>query len=191
VIFEYAPEPAAEYLNDRTAFDAFIEYRHLDGKLGFVGIETKLTEPFSPKLYDGPAYRRWVKRRESPWPETAWGRLAEVRHNQLWRDHLLATAMLYHDQSPYACGHFMLVRHPGDHECGRIVNGYRELLKPDDRTFIDAPMDQLLGVLENSVQNKDHKSWLTSLTARYLDLSASEEEWRRAIGSGDTPSASE
>lgn len=45
VLIEYAPQPPSEYLNDRTAFDAFVEYERLDGKLAFVGIETKLSEP--------------------------------------------------------------------------------------------------------------------------------------------------
>ena len=60
VRFEWAPSPAAEYLNDKTAFDAVIEYEGSDGKLGFVGIETKLTEPFSEDFYDGDKYRRWL-----------------------------------------------------------------------------------------------------------------------------------
>ena len=44
--------------DDNTSFDAFIEFELAEGGLGFAGIETKLTEPFSQKLYDGPAYRR-------------------------------------------------------------------------------------------------------------------------------------
>ena len=51
--FEWAPEPAAEYLDDGTAFDAFIEYETDEGRMGFIGIETKLSERFSPKEYDG------------------------------------------------------------------------------------------------------------------------------------------
>ena len=39
---ERAPEPAAERLNGRTAFDAFIEYETDGGQMGFIGIETKL-----------------------------------------------------------------------------------------------------------------------------------------------------
>jgi hypothetical protein len=58
VKIEYSPEPKEEYLNDRTAFDAFVEFLRPDGRFGFVGIETKLTEPFSQKYYDTPVYRR-------------------------------------------------------------------------------------------------------------------------------------
>jgi hypothetical protein len=53
VDIEYAPDPKEEFLDDRTAFDAFVEFDRVDGTRGFVGIETKLTEPFSRKTYDG------------------------------------------------------------------------------------------------------------------------------------------
>ena len=57
VRIEYAPSPADEYLGDRTSFDAFVAYRRPDGQPAFLGIETKLTEPFSPGEYDKPTYR--------------------------------------------------------------------------------------------------------------------------------------
>lgn len=46
------------YLGARTAFDAMIEYERADGSLVLVGIETKLTDSFSQKPYDGESYRR-------------------------------------------------------------------------------------------------------------------------------------
>lgn len=52
--FEWAPEPADEYLNDRTAFDAFLEYETVDGLPAFIGVETKLSEPFSQKNMTAP-----------------------------------------------------------------------------------------------------------------------------------------
>jgi hypothetical protein len=61
VVLEWAPEPATDYLGDRTAFDAFIEYRTPDHRLHALGIETKLTESFSAKVYDREEYRRWMR----------------------------------------------------------------------------------------------------------------------------------
>ena len=61
VVLEWAPEPATAYLGDRTAFDAFIEYRTPDHRLHALGIETKLTESFSAKVYDREEYRRWMR----------------------------------------------------------------------------------------------------------------------------------
>ena len=61
VAIEWAPSPAESYLADRTAFDAMIEYERADGALVLVGIETKLTDTFSLKPYDGESYRRWMR----------------------------------------------------------------------------------------------------------------------------------
>ena len=176
LVLEYAPEPKSEYLNDRTAFDAFASYERPDGQLGFLGIETKLTEPFSQKRYDSPAYRRWVELQDSPWPRESWGRLADTEHNQLWRDHLLAVAMLRHPESPYASGRFALVRHPEDQGCADVVHRYRRLLKPDDGTFMDLPLDHMVGSWQQGLPAVCTE-WLDSLHLRYLDLGASEEAW--------------
>ena len=59
------PRPADEYLDDRTAFDVFIEYEGDGDHAGFIGIEVKLTEPFSQHRYDKPTYRRWMTLRQS------------------------------------------------------------------------------------------------------------------------------
>lgn len=179
VALEFAPRPASEYLNDRTAFDAFIAYRRADGERSFVGIETKLTEPFSQRKHDTPEYRRWSDRSDSPWLATARLELAEMRHNQLWRDHLLAVAMNLHPASPYAGGYLMLVRHPGDSECAQVVKGYQKLLKPDDRSFIDCPLGELMNVAEAAVRGEHQQHWLAAFNARYLDLALSEAEWQR------------
>jgi len=181
VTFEHAPEPASDYLNDRTAFDCYVEYVRQDGGRAFAGIETKLTEPFSPKRYDGPAYRRWVERPDSPWPEESWESLAEVSHNQLWRDHLLAVAMLLRDGSPYKFGCLVLARHPGDEECERVVERYERLMRKDDRMFVDCPVDRIVDAVEANADDSQ-KRWIAEFRQRYLDLSLSEEAWRRSQG---------
>lgn len=84
VCLEWAPEPAKEYLADRTAFDAFIEYEMPDGGIGFTGIETRLSEPFSDPKYDRPDCRRWMTGNH-PWQPNA--DVAAQRHNLLWQGH--------------------------------------------------------------------------------------------------------
>ena len=96
VAFEYAPQPKGEYLNDATAFDVFLEFRGQDGKLRFLGIEVKLSEPFSRTRYlleERPAYQRWVDSPSAPWAVISRDSLDALAHNQLWRDHMLAFAL--------------------------------------------------------------------------------------------------
>jgi len=176
VTFEHAPVPPSDYLDDKTAFDCYVEYVRQGGGRGLAGIETKLTEPFSPKRYDSPAYRRWVERPDSPWPETSWGSLAEVSHNQLWRDHLLAIAMLRRDGSPYESGCLVLARHPMDVHCTTIAERYGQLLKKSDTTFMDCPIDRIVDAIEVNADDSQ-KRWFVDFRRRYLDLSLSEKDW--------------
>lgn len=183
VLIEWAPQPRGEYLDDATAFDAFVAYVRSDGRQGFVGIETKLSESFSQGVYRKPAYYRWVNRPDSPFLPQSVERLAEVRHNQLWRDHLLAIALCDHDKSPYAGGVFALVRHPADDECAAAVAGYRGLLKPDDRSFVDLPIDRLIDAWDSVAVDEETRRWLAAFRLRYLDLAASEAEWQAYLAS--------
>ena len=177
VALEYAPEPAKDYLNDRTAFDAFVEYVDPAGRPGFVGIETKLTEAFSAKSYGSPFYNRWMDDPAAPWPASAHAQLQAIQVNQLWRDHLLAVAMKQSPHSSYASGRFMLVYHPLDAECNDALAVYQTLLKPDDDSFIAMPLDRLVEIWKGEVNSPDQRQWLTDFSLRYLELEASEAEF--------------
>jgi PD-(D/E)XK nuclease superfamily len=174
VEIEFAPQPASEYLADRTAFDAFIEYCRPDGKLGCLGVETKLSEPFSPGRYDILAYCRWMQGPESPFLPEADARVASVRHNQLWRDHLLALAMRDHPSSKYSESSLLLVRHPRDSTCAKITADYQRLLRGDGNTFIDLPLDELVSLWMQAPLTTAQESWMSGFQRRYLDLDASE-----------------
>ncbi len=174
--FEYAPYPKSEYLNDGTAFDALISYERPDGSLGFLGIETKLTEPFSQRHYDSCDYRRWVERQDSPWPRDSWSQLDHIDYNQLWRGHLLATAMTHHPRSPYSAGLFVLVRHPGDAQCAQVVDAYKKLLKPQDHSFVDLTLDSVVDAWERAFPVRC-SDWLDNIKLRYVDLASSDVSW--------------
>lgn len=196
ICFEYAPGPAGNYLDDRTAFDAFIEYERSNGGRGFIGIETKLSEPFSPNRYYGSPedpqshkYQRWMKKPASPWLDNAWPEVAAQRHNQLWRDHLLAIAMLQKEELGYAGGKFMLIYHPDDKRCAAVVTAYKELLKPADETFLAVSLKDVMDKLEPLVVSTDAHLWVSRFRQRYLDLEASEKDWNMKIRSRAEKSA--
>jgi hypothetical protein len=69
----------------------------------------------------------------------------------------------------------MLVRHPGDRDCAAVVRGYRKLLREDDDTFIDMPLDKLIGIWQRAPLADEWRQWLARFHLRYLDLDASEE----------------
>ena len=174
VQIEHAPRPAENHLADGTSFDAFIEYERGDGQLAFLGIETKLTDTFSPKVCDTPAHRRWMQGPASPWLAGAAERVSAAAHNQLWRDHLLAIAVRDQPAQRYVHGALMLVRHPEDRSCEAVVAGYRQLLRSDDQTFIDLPLDRLTDAWRAALGGDEPRPWLDRFHQRYLALEESE-----------------
>lgn len=167
VRFEWAPSPRGDYLDDRTAFDAVIEYEAVDGQRGFIGVETKLTEPFSEKVYDGEGYRRWMTP-DAPWRTDAASQVSAIAHNQLWRDHLLAWSLLRHSGSEYEHGRLIVVYHGEDQDTREAVHGYRRLLREED-TF------QALELADVVSAWRPHAGqWLSMLEERYLALGKSE-----------------
>jgi hypothetical protein len=173
VTIEWAPEPSDDYLSDRTAFDAFLEFRDADGRLHALGVETKLVEPFSQKKYDGERYRRWMRVQGSPWRPDADDVVCHPRHNQLWRDHLLSVALRNQPGSPYATSRLMLIRHPGDPDCAEVLAGYRGLLREGDTSLIDMPLDRLVDAWASVIGKGKESGWITAFRTRYLDLHTS------------------
>lgn len=174
VRIEWAPEPAEEYLSDGTTFDAFIEYETMDKKVGFIGIETKLTEPFSQtkpeereKYRHKEEYLRWMKKPGAPWKKDIVDDLVD-KHNQLWRDHLLAWALLQHGSSKYTEGLLAVVYHPEDKRCCRVIDEYCALLH-DETTFSSHKLNDVVSKWRPLAGD-----WLSKFEERYLLLEKSE-----------------
>ncbi len=173
VEIEWAPEPVTNYLNDHTAFDAFIEYWTEDGQLVGLGIETKLSEPFSQKAYDRPEYRRWMQHPDSPWNPDSWNKVQAIELNQLWRDHLLAVALRFQPKSIYNCVRLMLVYHPEDMNSARNFLNYKNLLRNNDDSMFSLSIDQIVDRWLSVVEKDEHKKWLRSFRKRYIELDLS------------------
>lgn len=174
VRFEWAPSPIVNHLNDKTSFDCFIEYQALDGRLGFIAVETKLTEPFTRKRIDDRDYRRWMTP-GSPWANPRCAQVTKPSHNQLWRNHLLAWSLLQEPHQAYRAGHVAVVHHPLDGKCSSIVAGYRSLLR-DASMVHDLPLDVLLANYERAEASAQ---WIQHFRVRYLDLQRSERDWQQ------------
>ena len=73
---EFAPTPRSAYLDNGSSFDAFVAYIDGDGERAFLGVETKLTEPFTQSGGSSqraePHYVALTERLGSVWREDAW-----------------------------------------------------------------------------------------------------------------------
>ena len=113
-----------------------------DGEPAFLGIETKLTEPFSPAEYQKHTYRLLTECDGSLWRREAWATMSSSEWNQLWRNHLLVEAMCRHPRATQGRrGRSVLVRHPGDPSVAGVVASYRSFLEAPGETFCDWPLD--------------------------------------------------
>jgi hypothetical protein len=179
VWLEFVPEPARDYLNDRTSFDVYIYYTRPDGERAFIGIETKLSESFTQKVYANPRYLEWTRQEDSPWPQESWSSLLEPQFNPLWRNHLLAIALKNASPLGFSAGRLMLVYHPGDVHMQETLAAYRALLKPEDDTFLAISLDQLVKRWRDAVERPADREWLADFSLRYLELEASEAEFEK------------
>jgi hypothetical protein len=183
VILEYAPQPRADYLGDRTAFDAFIQYRRPEGTDAFWGIEVKLADTFSPTPYDTPRYRALTTRPGSPWKSDAGPQLADGRWNQLWRDHLLVEALRTHPLAPHGhCGRLAVVHHPADPEAAATVQRYATFLVDPAAELLALPLDRLVETWAAAAASDAERCWLAALRRRYLDLGESAPAWHARQG---------
>ena len=179
VRLEHAPSPRARYLDDRSAFDAFVVYERTDGTRAFLGIETKLTETFSAKNPRDPSrYVAHARRSPSIWPHGDDPALTDPRWYQLWRNHLLVEALRLDVAAGYAAGRLAVVHHPADTDCTGAIAGYRALLAPGDASLVALPIDRLVATWAAAVERAEDGEWLEKLRVRYLALERSERAAR-------------
>lgn len=161
---EEAPPPD-QHLGDRTAFDAFVEYRSSDGEPGFLGVETKYTEPFSTPKYTRPSYTRLTEDPANGFRSGAAVVLEAAATNQLWRNALLALSL--RRSRPYRHGHVVVLACRGDAGAARAVAGLREQLVVPDSLVRAAALEDLI---EACAQREGLRPWAREFSRRYLDL---------------------
>jgi len=176
ILFEFNPSPRKDYLDDRTAFDVFVEFLTTNGESAFVGIEVKLTEPFSQAKHKNPRYDYWTERGNSPWKEDSRGLLIEKDMNQLWRNHLLVQSLQSVKCEKYAKGYFMTVYHKEDLECVQSLEKYFSFLKKGHNAS-HFSLDEIRNLWEPKIQGSEQKEWFNKFALRYLDLSKSEPDY--------------
>lgn len=178
VEIEWAPRPKGEYLNDGTSFDVLIEGTASDGGRLAIGIECKLTEPFSAKVNDPSKYLPLTQAHPDVWDSTTVKRLPDIRWMQLWRNHLLAQALIDHPESRFDSYVSLVVGHPEDPSLGAVVEGYRALLTETGRSLVQLrTIDKIVEAWRPSItDDSDLVRWLDRFSRRYLELELSDAE---------------
>ena len=165
IVVEWAPDPGL-HVHDRTAFDAIIRYSTGDGRSAFLGIETKYTEPFSPKRYCSDRYVEVTDDPEAGFRKDAWRRLQAPVTNQLWRNALLAHSL--RRTSEYDRGLVVVISCEGDSAAARAIAGLSAELHESASLLRFTTYEALINVL---ISNPESSSWAQKFRRRYLDLS--------------------
>ena len=175
VKFEYSPGRGdAQYTGDKSAFDVFVEYER-GGKNGFLGIEVKYAESLreeqprkSAEIFEknGVRYTELTEALGVFAPH-AIDTLASPPLSQIWRDHLLALALLNHTERKYDEGVFVFLFPSLNKQCQDGVDEYAKYLSSNDDTisgFCPRHLEDFIHTVANHYQT----DWSAELRSRYL-----------------------
>ena len=177
---EFAPKPKEDYLDDRTAFDTYIEYIHIDKSIGILGFEVKYTEneyklktdSLEERHVNDPNSKYFhVSRRTNLFKSESISELPKDKYRQVWRNQLLGESMLIKPNSKF--GHFVsIILYPsGNAHFKTVCKEYKEFLIPtNEQKFLGITFEDFFTTLENSAIGNKLKDWVTYLKKRYLVL---------------------
>jgi len=173
---EYAPPYPQNHLNDRTAFDTYLEYTNNSQEKGMIGIEVKYTEheynlkPKSKEEEDinnkGSRYYT-VTKKSNLYRDNAHKLLPTDLFRQIWRNHILGESILQIDKNfkyftsitifPSANEHFV-----------ETCKQYNDLLKVNNNHFIPITFENFLNIAKSYSPNEDFDKWINYLDTRYI-----------------------
>ena len=164
-----------DYLDDKTAFDAYIAYTDVNGKRGGIGIEVKYTEA---------SYK--IRRKEneyctndnSPyWRITRWSECfsddpekvkTKDDFRQIWRNHLLGLAMLKNNQIDVFTHIHLYPKENGHFETILPVYETKLLTEIGRKTFLAMTYEELFSEMEKEFTKDIFAQWVQYLKERYL-----------------------
>jgi hypothetical protein len=178
VKIEYAPSPAKEYLNDRTAFDTFIEYKNNRNEHGIIGIEVKYTEQ-EYKLQPGSKEEKDIQNKNSIYYQLIKNiglyksesimELPKDRYRQVWRNQLLGESMIVKKDLKYSEFTSIILYPAGNNHFTEVANEYKEFLSStsNDR-FFAITFESFFKLIEKNINSEELRDWVSYLKVRYL-----------------------
>ena len=175
---EYAPTPKEDYLDDRTSFDAYIEYTHTDNSRGIIAIEVKYTEKEYP-LEKGSKQEKDINDEKGKYysitkecgiyKPNVIDKLKTDLFRQIWRNHLLAESILIEDKDKFKHAH-SLIFYPKDNE------HFTEAGKEYSKVLLDNKNNKFgLVTFENFIEkcrkycpDNEFENWIDYLQERYI-----------------------
>jgi len=178
IIIEYSPQPKQKYLDDNTSFDTYIEYRHIDGSNGILGIEVKYTELSYPlldksreqvKMYDLTSLYYTMSIRSGIFQQENLTYLRNDDYRQIWRNHLLGESILIVPESKFRHFHSLNFYPEGNIHIKEVILQYQNFLKDECRDRVQGiTYEQFFRICQKHLPNEEFGKWLEYLERRYL-----------------------
>lgn len=175
--FEYAPKPRHKFLDDRTAFDVYVEYKHIDSIKGAIGIEVKFTERAyrygiteKTRMEDPDSLYNVLTEDSKLFIPSQKNILRERSYKQLWRNQLLGVAMM--DPNKCNLSRFLsIVIYPaGNKHYQQTCSQYQEFIRPECRrdSFFHMTFEDYFGSCELVANTTEQNEWVQYLQKRYI-----------------------
>lgn len=164
-----------DYLDDKTAFDAYIAYTDVNGKRGGIGIEVKYTEA-SYKIRRK-EYKFCTKDDSPYWETTRWSECftddpekMKIKDDfrQIWRNHLLGLAMLKNKQIDVFTHIHLYPKENGHFEEILPIYENKFLTEKGRKTFLALTYEELFSEMEKEFTKENFVQWVQYLKERYL-----------------------
>lgn len=174
---EYAPKPAKKYLNDRTSFDAYIEYTHIDNQKGVIGIEVKYTEheyklKSSSKeetdIYNKSSRYYQISNKCKLYKEEAIDLLQTDKYRQVWRNQLLGESIIIEDSDKFKYFTSLTIFPQDNLHFKKTGKEYLNMLSNNNSRFLPVTYEKFLSICKNHCPNDRFFQWINYLTKRYI-----------------------
>ena len=160
--FEYSPGRGDEaYTGDHSAFDVYVRYNTAENSPGFVGIEVKYHENLNEEASDHRDRYDEVADLMGCFDTSCRDRLRSKPLQQIWRDHLLAGALLFADG--FADGSFVFLSPVANNACNEAIAAYRDCLLCEE-SFSHWSCESFVAAL----QKHTSAAWVDAFADRYL-----------------------
>jgi hypothetical protein len=177
-MIEYAPPPPSEYLNDKTSFDVYIEYRNNRKEKCIIGIEIKYTEPCSDPEF---GKKEYFKVTEGIYKDCfiKEKKYEKQMYTQLWRNHILGVSILKKDGEDESKNdkdkfkHFtsITIYPKGNEHFKTVREEYAEFLeKGHEYDCLFFTYEKLFDYIENELCKNDerYQKWIKWMRKRYI-----------------------
>lgn len=174
---EYAPYPNYKYLNDKTAFDTYIEYTHSDNQKGIIGIEVKYTE-HEYRIKHGSKQEADILNKISRYyiinekcdlysPNTI-EKLTSDKFRQIWRNQLLGESIIIEDSAKYKHFTSLTIFPKNNIHFVETSNDYLSMLKSNNNRFIPVTYEDFILICNQHSPNERFNKWIEYIHERYI-----------------------